>query len=75
MMRLRNWLWIAAMLLMMFLWTLFIYTAVGDNPRNWDYGTHPYLGAESPLTSVPVVEGPANTLQEPGGSAEGVQTE
>jgi len=72
-MRLRNWLWIVAMLLAMFLWNLFIYTAVGDNPRHWDYGTHPYLDASSPLTSVPVVEGPADTPQEPSLPAEGAQ--
>ncbi len=62
----RNWAVVIIVVLFILLWTAVIYHAVGDRPRTWDYGTTPYIPAQSYYSSQPQPTGqPAPPRQIP----------
>ena len=63
---LRSWLWVVGIALGILVWTGLSYLLFPDIPRNWDYGSVPYIPASSYYTTKePPVGGPAAERQIP----------
>lgn len=62
--RFRSWwvgTWLAPIYVSgaIFFWCLVIYLLIGDRPRDWDYGTVPYVPGESVFSIAPIPKGVA----------------
>ena len=53
--------YLAPLLVVLFtiFWSLMIYRLIGVRGRDWEYGTVPYVPAQSRFTSQPAPQGPA----------------
>jgi hypothetical protein len=56
----RNWLPVLIVALLMILWIGLSFFLIGNRPRHWDYGSTPYIPAESAFTTQEPALGTAN---------------
>jgi hypothetical protein len=47
----RDWLIVFTITVLLVLWVGLSYWLIGDRPRQWDYGSVPYIPAESAATT------------------------